>query len=132
MVSNHNESPSTILKVIVVDDNEHFRRLLARRLGALEDMQVVGEAADGEEATALARRVVPDAILMDLHMPKMDGLSAAQAIAGELPKTKIFLLTAYPHEISREMAAFIGICAVLGKEQPFEEIVAVLRGSASQ
>jgi DNA-binding NarL/FixJ family response regulator len=81
------------VRVLIVDDQNLFRRGLATLLASSEDVEVVGEAADGREAVEKARSIRPDVVLMDLHMPVCDGIQATQLIKAERPRTKVVVLT---------------------------------------
>jgi DNA-binding NarL/FixJ family response regulator len=82
-----------ILRILLVDDHVLFRKGVAALLASCQDMQVVGEAGDGLEAIAVARDTLPDVILMDIGMPKCDGLEATRRIKREMPHAKIVMLT---------------------------------------
>ena len=79
--------------VLLVDDHALFRQGLAGLLSSQDGIEVVGEAADGAEALEKARELVPDLILMDINMPTVNGLEATRLIKGELPHTRIVMLT---------------------------------------
>ena len=81
------------LRILLVDDHNLFRKGLASLLSSRSDMEVVGEAENGQDAIAITRAVVPDLILMDIHMPGGDGLEAVKAIKNEMPHIKIVMLT---------------------------------------
>lgn len=115
------------IRVMLVDDNAGFRQRMARVLQLQEDITVVGEAADGNEAIALARELHPDVVLMDFRMAGLDGFTAARSIVTDLPATKVFMLTAYPGALDREKIARSGLAGLLIKDQAASEIVAAVR-----
>lgn len=82
-------------KVLIVDDEPLARERLVRMLGALPDTQVVGQASNGQEALTMAREGTPDVVLMDVRMPGMDGISAAQHLAQIDPPPAVIFCTAY-------------------------------------
>lgn len=83
----------SMLRMLLVDDHVLFRKGLAALLATRPGIQVVGEASDGLEALAVAHDLLPDVILMDIHMPKCSGLEATRRIKRELPHVKIVMLT---------------------------------------
>ena len=90
-----------MIRVLVVDDNAVVRRGVAALLGAADDIEVVGEAADGKEGVRLARELAPDVVLCDVRMPVMDGVAAAAAMTRH---TRVMMLT-YSEEEDRVAAA---------------------------
>jgi NarL family two-component system response regulator LiaR len=83
------------IRVLIADDHAILRKGIRVLLGTEPDMEVVGEAADGLETVALARELRPDVILMDLMMPKMDGIEATRQITAELPGVRVLVLTSF-------------------------------------
>jgi two-component system, NarL family, nitrate/nitrite response regulator NarL len=81
------------LKVLLVDDHALFRQGVESLLATRPDIEVVGSVGDGFEAISVARETIPDVILMDIEMPRCNGLEATRQISRELPKTKIVVLT---------------------------------------
>jgi two-component system response regulator NreC len=78
---------------LLADDHTILRMGLKMLIGAAPDLEVVGEAADGEEAVALAQRLEPDVVLMDISMPRMDGIKATKAIKRAVPQARVLMLT---------------------------------------
>jgi DNA-binding NarL/FixJ family response regulator len=81
------------MKVVVADDHPIFREGLAGAIGGLDDVEVVGQAGNGAEAVAAARELAPDVVVMDLHMPEMNGIEATRQIAETAPETAVLVLT---------------------------------------
>jgi len=82
-------------RVLIVDDHRAFRDVLITTINRQTDMEVVGDAADGEKAIALTRELLPDVILMDVKMPIMDGTETTSRILAEIPGMKILALSIY-------------------------------------
>ena len=93
----HNEPhPGTSTsRIVIADDHPLFRSALVRILDAPSDLEVVGEATDGQEAIELCHGLHPDLVLMDVSMPVMDGIQATREINAENPKTSVLILTAH-------------------------------------
>ena len=85
------------ITVLLVDDHSMVRMGLRAYFSTLDDIEVVGEAATGEEAVALAQQFAPDVVLMDLIMPGLDGVQATQQLKRVSPRTQVIVLTSY-HE----------------------------------
>ena len=86
------------LKVLLADDHDSFRRILVAFLRAQKGIEVVGEAIDGQEAVEQAEKFHPDLVLMDIHMPRQNGIEATKAIKNRWPDTKVFILSMDPSE----------------------------------
>ena len=87
-----------VIRVAVVDDQRLFTKGLSGLVDMLPDVEVVGVAYDGEDAVALCREAEPDVVLMDISMPKMDGISATREIRSLLPQTAVIILTAHEED----------------------------------
>jgi DNA-binding NarL/FixJ family response regulator len=85
----------TKIRVLLADDQDIIRTGLTIILNHQADIEVVGQAADGAEAVALAQQLQPDVILMDIKMPRLNGIQATRQIMAALPKTQIIILTTY-------------------------------------
>src|SRR5579864_9293564 len=81
------------IRILIADDHSMVRQGLRMFLGLDPELEVVGEASNGDEAVHLARQLRPDVVLMDLVMPGMNGIAATEAIRGELPATEVLALT---------------------------------------
>ena len=90
------------LKVLLADDHDCFRRILVAFLKTQKGIEVVGEATNGQEAIEQAERFQPDLILMDIHMPKQNGIAATKAIKSRWPGMKVFILSLDPGEFYRK------------------------------
>jgi DNA-binding NarL/FixJ family response regulator len=83
----------TATRVVVADDHPTFRRGLAALLGSLDDVELVGEAADGDAAVALVAQTLPDVVVMDLNMPGVNGIDATRRIVAAHPSVAVLVLT---------------------------------------
>lgn len=109
-----NERPD-LQRVVVVDDSEGFRSLLQWFLGSLPEVEIVGEARDGLDALEQVERTKPDLVLMDVCMPKLDGLQTTRRLRTGGESARIVLLTAYGDTIPRWLAEEVGADDVLDK-----------------
>jgi DNA-binding NarL/FixJ family response regulator len=122
-------SDSTPIRVLLVDDHAVVRMGLRSFFDLQDDIEVVGEAGDGSEGVALARRLKPDVILMDLMMPTMDGLTAIARIKGEMPETEIVAVTSFIEEDKVTAALEAGASGYLLKDAEAEEVAAAVRAA---
>ena len=123
------------IRVLLADDQRVVREGLAMLLDLLPGIEVVGTAGDGEEAVALAVARAPDVILMDLRMPRVDGIEATRRIAEARPEARVIALTTYADEPTVLSALRAGARGYLTKDAGAEEIhaaiTAVARGQAA-
>jgi DNA-binding NarL/FixJ family response regulator len=119
------------IRVLAADDQRVVREGLAMLLGLLPDIEVVGTAANGEEALALADELRPDVILMDLRMPRMDGVEATRRLRASHPEIKVVVLTTYADDRSVIDALRAGALGYLTKDAGAEEIRQALQRVAS-
>lgn len=117
---------SDAIRVLVVDDQRVVREGLATLLGLLDGVEVVGTASDGDEAVDLAADVHPDVVLMDLRMPRCDGVEATRRIRHVDPNIKVLMLTTYADDRSVIDALRAGARGYLTKDAGAEEILAAL------
>jgi DNA-binding NarL/FixJ family response regulator len=110
------------VRVLAADDQRVVREGLAMLLGLLPDVEVVGTAADGEEVLALAAQLRPDVILMDLRMPRMDGVEATRRLRERDPAIKVVVLTTYADDRSVIDALRAGALGYLTKDAGAAEI----------
>jgi DNA-binding NarL/FixJ family response regulator len=96
-------------------------------LGLMPGVEIVGTASDGEEALAVAERLAPDVVLMDLRMPNCDGVQATRLITQRNPGTKVVVLTTYADDHSVIQALRAGACGFLTKDATNQEIASALR-----
>lgn len=115
------------IRVMLVDDHTVVRRGLGAVLEVSDDMSLVGEASDGEEAIQLCERLQPDVILMDLLMPKMDGIAATKAIHERWPRVRIIALTSFIEREYVEGVLKVGATSYLLKNVSADELVSAIR-----
>lgn len=118
------------LRIIVADDQAAVREGLVLLLGSLPGIEVVASAADGERALALVAEHAPDAILLDLHMPVLDGIEATRRLTAEHPEVAIVVLTTYVDDTSVLEALHAGARSYLTKDADHTEIAHALRAAA--
>jgi DNA-binding NarL/FixJ family response regulator len=119
-----------MIRVIVADDHPIVRSGIVGLLALDPGLDVVGEASDGAEAVALAARVQPDVVLMDLRMPGFSGIEATARIVAEHPAVRVLVLTTYETDDDILGAIEAGASGYLLKAAPQEEIVAGIRAVA--
>ena len=122
-------SEAAPIRVLIVDDHSVVRMGLRVFLDLQPDIEVVGEAADGSEGVAMARRLEPDVILMDLLMPNMDGITAIGRIKAERPETEIVTMTSFIEEDKVTAALEAGASGYVLKDAEAEEVAAAVRAA---
>jgi NarL family two-component system response regulator LiaR len=121
--------PSGPIRVLVVDDHAMVRKGLATFLRIKPDLELVGEASDGEEALRLCEQVQPDVVLMDLVMPKMDGTAATQAIRERWPQVQVIALTSFQERKLVREALQAGAISYLLKNVSVDELAEAIRAA---
>jgi DNA-binding NarL/FixJ family response regulator len=119
------------IRVVVADDQAAVREGPVMLLGLLGGIEVVGAAADGAEALDHVRRLQPDVVLMDLRMPRVDGVAATAAIARDHPATQVVVLTTYADDASVEAALAAGAIGFLTKDAGRDDIRRALEAAAA-
>jgi DNA-binding NarL/FixJ family response regulator len=123
--------PAKPIRVLVADDHPVFRRGMRAILGAEPDTELVGEATDGEEAVARALELRPDAILMDLNMPNLNGIEATRRILEANPETAILMLTMFEDDKSIFAAMRAGAHGYVLKGADGTEMLRAIHAAAS-
>lgn len=118
---------SAAVRVVVVDDQELFRRGLTMLLGVESDIEVVGEAGDGVSAVDLVVETMPDIVLLDVRMPKRSGLEACMRIKEQAPAARIIMLTVSDEEGDLYEAVKNGASGYLLKDSSIEEVAQAVR-----
>jgi len=118
------------MRIIIVDDHAVVRQGLRFLLEQQADISVVGECGDGEQAVALAGTLLPDVMLLDLLMPKMDGMTAVREIKRITPTTQIIILTSYYEDNQIFSVLKAGALSYLLKDSSPQELVAAVRAAA--
>jgi DNA-binding NarL/FixJ family response regulator len=119
------------MRVVVADDQTAVREGLVTLLSTMPDIEVVGSAVDGEQALALVARSIPDIVLMDLRMPRVDGVEATRRIRAAHPGTQVVVLTTYADDMSILDALRAGAIGYLTKDADRNDIHRAIEAAAS-
>lgn len=122
-------TPTPPIRVLIADDHTMVRSGLRMFLLAFDDMTLVGEASNGEEALLMANKLRPDVILMDLIMPTMDGIRATREIRDICPGTQIIALTSFPDPELMQEALQAGAISYLLKNVSANELAGAIRAA---
>lgn len=117
------------IRVVIVDDHAMLRRGLRFFLKGFEDLELVGEAADGEEAVALCTQTEPDVVLMDMVMPGMGGVEVTQIVREQNPHVRVIALTSFQEEDLIARALQAGAIGYLLKNVSAEELAQAIRAA---
>jgi DNA-binding NarL/FixJ family response regulator len=115
------------VRILLADDQPLLRTGFRMVLGAEEDLDIIGEASDGAEAVDLARRLLPDVVLMDIRMPRMDGVTATEAIVAARLPVRVLILTTFEMDEYVVGALRAGASGFLAKDVPAEDLVTAIR-----
>ncbi|TAJ86610.1 response regulator transcription factor, partial [bacterium] len=115
------------LKVLIADDERLFRQSLRKLLESAKDIKVIAEAGDGQEAVLKAQEKEPDIALLDVRMPKMDGIKAAKLISSLAPKTKILMLSIHDDDEKIISALRAGATGYILKDADQKDFIEIIR-----
>jgi DNA-binding NarL/FixJ family response regulator len=116
-----------MIRILIADDHDLIRNGLRQLIRTQADMEVAGEAVDGVEALEKARHLHPDVILLDIAMPRMNGLEAAPLIRDVSPKSRIVILSMYEKEAYAREARAAGVCGYVLKGSPSKDVLEAIR-----
>lgn len=118
------------IRLLIVDDHPVVRTGLRGMLAGPPDIEVVGEATNGEEALVLAHRLRPKVVLMDLRMPRLDGVATTTRLKRELPAIQVLILTTYDSDADILRSIEAGATGYLLKDAPREDLFRAVRAAA--
>jgi DNA-binding NarL/FixJ family response regulator len=119
------------VKVLVADDDQRYRKFIKWILKMERDVEVVAEAADGEDAVQLSQRLKPDLVLMDIDLPRLDGLLATRHLKAGPGSPRVIMLSSIDGRTYREAAAKYGADGFLPKNASISQILLALRGGVA-
>jgi NarL family two-component system response regulator LiaR len=122
-------NPFVSIRVMLVDDHTMVRRGLATFLEVFDDLELAGEAANGNEAIELCARILPDVVLMDLAMPDVDGVTATRVIRQRFPGVQVLALTSFKEEELIQNALKAGAIGYLLKDVTADELAQAIRAA---
>jgi DNA-binding NarL/FixJ family response regulator len=123
--------PARPVRILLADDQPLLRTGFRMVLGTEDDLDIVAEAGDGVEAVDLARRLLPDVVLMDIRMPRMDGVAATRAIVDARLPVRVLILTTFDLDEYVVGALRAGASGFLAKDVPAEDLVTAIRTVAA-
>ena len=119
----------SVIRLLVVDDHGIVREGLERLFATVPDVAVVGSAANGREAVALADKTVPDVVLMDVGMPEVDGVEATRRITAAHPACRVVMLTVQADQARVQDALRAGATGYLLKDSPADEVIQAVQAA---
>jgi two-component system response regulator NreC len=119
------------IKTLIVDDNTPFRKLLRNFLSSEPAIEVVGEAADGDTALNQAKKLLPDLVIMDVSMKKVNGIKTTRQIKKVMPEVKVIMLSVYDLNEYREAAKANGASSYLLKKNMIHELIPAIQATFS-
>lgn len=121
------EAEVQMARTLIVDDNADFRQRVRELMDSEPEIEVVGEAADGQDAILKARELDPDLVLMDVSMPGMNGIESTRRLKEEMPNVKVTVLTVFDIQEYREAAMASGASGYVVKSSLMEELMPSIR-----
>ncbi len=121
----------TKARILIVDDHEIFRRGLRSLLETHPDWDVCGEATDGQEAVEKSKDLQPDVVVLDITMPRLNGLDATGMIRKEVPNAKVVILSQHQPGLMKQVALTAGAGAYVTKSEVSRELLAAIEGLIS-
>lgn len=118
-------------KILIVDDDRRFKNFVKELFSSEEDLEIIGEAANGQKAICMAKELKPDLVLMDISMPRMSGLDATHQLKKIMPKLAVIILTIHDLDGYREAAMARGAHAYVLKKEMMEELIPAVRMALS-
>jgi DNA-binding NarL/FixJ family response regulator len=110
-------------RILIADDSETVRKVVRRVFERETDFQICGEASDGVEAVVMAKQLGPDLILLDMRMPRLNGLEVAGILRYTQPKVRIMMVTMYAEELSKDLTCLSGVDAVFSKSEGVTKLI---------
>ncbi len=120
------------VRILIVDDHEIFRRGLRSLLESRVDWEVCGEATDGQQAVDKAKQLQPDVIVLDITMPRLNGLDATTVIRKEVPSAKVVILSQHQPALMKQVALTAGAGAYVTKSEVSRELMTAIDGLLSK
>jgi DNA-binding NarL/FixJ family response regulator len=114
------------IRILIADDHEIFRRGLRSLLESHAEWEVCGEAKDGQEAVERTKELNPDVVVLDITMPRLNGLEAAQVIRNEAPRSKMVILSQHEPSLMRQAALSAGADAYVTKSEVSRELMVAI------
>ena len=120
---------NTPIRILLADDHAMLRTALANTLAMEPDLEIVGEACDGEEAVELAVELLPDVVVMDISMPRLNGIQATQQMVASCPAVKVIGLSMHNGEVMAPVLREAGAVDYVRKDAPLEELLEAIRAT---
>ncbi len=119
-----------MMRILIVDDHVGMRQVLVRMFDGMSEMEVVAEAADGFAAVQLANECQPDVVVMDVEMPRLDGIGATRRIAAEHPGMRIIGLSTHRSGVCVKAMLAAGACAYVLKDEMSTDLIEAIEAAA--